>query len=481
MSEIILDKDAEIRKVEAAERSLKRGPVCGIAGLRLKSSMLKNCADARADIAQGRQPRPIWDVPETTTYSAATGLYSQIRRGEGPSSRPRDKPVVPRRFPKMGVGSSDLSAIEEMSPLQSSTYSSSSEGPRMSSFRNPSGWNPQHTSTTTSFQPLLPLRPSTSSNRNNGNGGFKVPMSPSPMLCSTPRTEKMFRKNPKYGRHHGSALTLSESRDEGSSSQSSDRAVTPDPWMLEGSENRNPNKSDERIHLPAKAKVWLPEHFGLDNAFAKNKDIRGIIFLSISLCGRRLTLNIQDAAYFRKPSQSSTVTSYVSGLLFHRPSSSSSKSKPDEVYRTRYIPNSSSPSFDEIMHFTLAENCARDSLIVTIYEIEEVHGQKKRVLGCMTFPVNRILKKASVLYGDTFHHRGRRQPVEDVEICNEGFFLLNRDEGSKQNFPQRKVSSPSNILRRSCLHWIHFVCRFFRCFQPEENRKTAMSVSKEKD
>ncbi|KAF1747649.1 hypothetical protein GCK72_024114 [Caenorhabditis remanei] len=419
----------------------RRAPVCGVAAHAVRRQLLNQPREQKI-LGNNKQVFQSY-VPSSQSGSdrgmSSRDMYSQIRRGDESQFRPRDKFIPPRR-PRMGHGSfGDLSAIEEMSPIRSSNYSSSSEGgPRLSSLRAQTEWKPQLTSTTTSFQ-ALSLTPMTL-NHPRGTHDFKVPMSP--VSTSTPRSQRLYRKNPKHVRHHSSALHLLDSHiSERSSSQESDRPVTPDPWMTENSENEHPD--DVRPNKVVKEKSKRPEDFGLDNAYAKHKDIRGIIFLSMSLCGRRLTLNVQDASYFRSSSQPDSVSSYVTAVLCHRPASQSSSrkysSRPDECYRTRLVTDCNNPSFDESFQFSFSENCARDLLIVTVYEIDSMHSERKRVLGCMTFPVSRILKKASQMFGDTFQKHHRREPMEDVEINNEGFFLLNKDQGRKQNFPQRKV------------------------------------------
>ncbi|CAO4385097.1 unnamed protein product [Caenorhabditis nigoni] len=410
----------------------RRAPVCGIAGAAARRQLLAR----ETTKVLGNNKQVFQSFVPTTPASGDRGtgssreMYSQIRRGDGTQFRPREKFVPPRR-PRMGNGSCDLSAIEEMSPIRSN-YSSSSEGGQRMSLRQQSEWKPQLTSTTTSFQsmavtPRTPLP-----------GHFKAPLSP--VASSTPRSERLYRKNQKQGRHQSSSLALLDSHMEGSSSkESSERAITPDPWLGEDQENKMPSPV---VDSP-RAKCKRPEDFGLDNAYAKHKDIRGIVFLSMALRGRRLILNVQDASFFRSSSSRYGASSYVTAVLYHRPSNKSSSrkynSRPDQHYRTRLVKDNNNPKFDESFQFSFAENCARDQLIVTVYEIDFMNAERKKVLGCMTFPVSRILKKASQMFGDTFQHHHRREPIEDVEVTNEGFFLLNKEQGLKQNFPQRKV------------------------------------------
>ncbi|NP_001360777.1 C2 domain-containing protein [Caenorhabditis elegans] len=415
----------------------RRAPVCGIAAQAVRRQILMNQQHEPNVLGNNKKVYQTFGSTPQLANERHKEMYSQIRRGDDSSFRSRDRFVPPRR-PRMGYGSSDLSAIElqEMSPIRSSTYSSSSEAHRLSSLRAQTEWKPQLTSTTTSFQPLSPMN-----HHDKENGPFKAPMSP--VCSSTPRSQRMYRKNPKYRRQFGSSLQLSESRLEESTSQESERAVTPESWMEHNNENEHPDQM--MFAKPKQGSFPRPEAFGLDNAYAKHKDIRGIIFLSMSLCGRRLTLNVQNAAYFCSAARPTSVCSYVSAVLCHRPSSQSSSSsrqyrqRPDECYRTRLVTNCNSPSFDESFYFTFSENCVRDLLIVTVYEMDSNNAEKKRILGCMTFPVSRILKKASQVVGDPFPHYRRQDPMEDVEINNEGFFLLNKDQGRKQNFPQRKV------------------------------------------
>ncbi|CAI2357031.1 unnamed protein product [Caenorhabditis sp. 36 PRJEB53466] len=407
----------------------RRAPVCGVAAHSVRRQILMN--GPREPIVLGNNKQVFQSYvpkPKMGADRENRELYSKIHRGEDSSFRPHSR-YNSLRKPRLTHGSSDLSAIEEMSPIRSSTYSTGSEMASMPpSLRKQAEWKPQLTSTTTSFQPLSPM--------DKDDEHFKAPISP--VFSSTPRSQRLYRKHQKYGRHL-SATPMSEYRMNGITSQNSDnRAVTPDPWMDNDNENQNPRKSQPN---PSQITYNRPETFGLDNAFAKHKDIRGIVYLSMSLCGRRLTLNVQNAFYFRSPAQSLSVCSYMSAVLCHRSHSSSNPRKyhqrPDEAYRTRLVTNSNSPTFDDCFKFTLPENCSRDLLVLTIYEMDSGNAEKKKILGCMTFPVSRILKKANQLMGSF----DRRHPddMEDVEINNEGFFLLNKDQGRKQNFPQRKV------------------------------------------
>uniref|UniRef100_A0A1I7UPZ7 C2 domain-containing protein n=1 Tax=Caenorhabditis tropicalis TaxID=1561998 RepID=A0A1I7UPZ7_9PELO len=378
-------------KTMSLESLLRRAPVCGVAAIGARRQILMNASQPRDPL--GNQQYQSYSSNQLSGNENSGEMYSEIRRGDGSSFRSREKFVPPRR-PRMGYGAT----------------------------RNVSD----------SFINLLKQQRRTESVvvaysvRVEATIDFNYNVFP-----------EIVPQKPKYRRHHGSAMQLSDSRMEGSSSQESDRATTPDPWMLENTENRSPSRVE---HKKSVIRVMRPEDFGLDNAYAKHKDIRGIIFLSMSLCGRRLTLNVQDAAYFRNPLQTQIVSSYVSAVLIHRPNTDTRRgTKPDECYRTCLVTNCSSPSFDESFHFTFAENCARDYLIVNVYEMDAVNSDRKKVLGCMSFPVSRILKKASQMFGDTFQYHGRREPMEEVEINNEGYFLLNKEDGRRQNFPQRKV------------------------------------------
>uniref|UniRef100_A0A8R1DVW4 RGS domain-containing protein n=1 Tax=Caenorhabditis japonica TaxID=281687 RepID=A0A8R1DVW4_CAEJA len=429
------------------EAIMRRAPVCGVAAQAVRRQLLQN--GPREPLAPSKKTFQSYNVKPKMGIERNLNpkeMYSQIRRSDD-AYRSRDR-FVPTRKPKLMHGAPDLSAIQlqEMSPIRSSSFSTntSSEVPQMlSSTRAPADWKPQLTSTTTSFQPLSPL------DKDDSDIQFKAPNSP--VYSSTPCSDRLYRKRPNYGRHCAQ-FQLSERLDsrmeslsgsrgnsslEESLNQEPNRPTTSDPWSESNNENMHPSSME-----PISGKNIRPESFGLNNVYAKHKDIRGIVFLGMSLCGRRLTLNVQKAFYFRSGAQS--VCSYVSAVLCHRsqPSSLTSRKyrqKPDEAYRTRLVTNSNSPSFDESFHFTLSESCSRDFLIVTIYEMDSGNADKKKLLGCMTFPVNRLLKKASQVVGDQFYHQRRGEPVEEIEINNEGFFLLNRDQGKKQNFPQRKV------------------------------------------
>ncbi|CAB3400129.1 unnamed protein product [Caenorhabditis bovis] len=409
-----------------------RAPVLGITAQSRRMSL---------DLQQHRKSRPSQPsmAPRHPYYQSyddlrhnGDELYSKIERRDGREYRSREylrEKREPFRQPRQPTisnyrGSRGLDMIEELSPIRSDSLSTvSNEVPPMPpSLRSNSEWNPQLTSTTTSFQPLMPLLPKT-----NPHIGPKL-------MCSTPRDSG---KENNYNRR---CLRNKQMEKYGKpESFSVDSDGSPIPW-------NEPNFQN----IPTANTISRPEHYGLPSALAKNLSINGILFLSMSLCSRRLTINIQKGVYFRDMSQSQ-VCSYVRAELRHRSKSHSHpkrhcasslarQTRYEETYRTRLVTTTNRPNFQETFKFKLSENCGRDYLVLTVYAMDASDTQRKKVLGCMAFPISRLLKKARQVNADYFYYSPETENMaEEIEINNEGYFLLDPKYGEKRNLPQSKV------------------------------------------
>ncbi|CAI5454621.1 unnamed protein product [Caenorhabditis angaria] len=369
-------------------------------------------------------------------------LYSRIerRRESSENHYPTSSSSSSNRFrvPKQPK-SKGLTMIEELSPIRSDSLGDVPP-PMPPSLRSKSEWNPQLTSTTTSFQPLIPLIPKT--NPRVGHHPISHNTQHQKFISSTPRMT-LTENNKNYQQHHHRSNKKSHrnlySRLEKTDSLTgeSDYYESPIPWSQPA--NLHP------MNNPAFCRA---EHYGLPSALAKNLGINGIVFLTMSLCGRRLTVNIQKGVYFRDSSQSN-ICSYVRAELRNRSkshqmpkrsrASSSNGGRYEETYRTRLVPTTNRPTFQETFQFKLSENCGRDYLALTVYSMEADEPQKKKVLGCMAFPISRLLKKARQANADYFYYQPENENVEEVEINNDGYFLLDPKYGEKRNLPQSKV------------------------------------------
>ncbi|VDL77800.1 unnamed protein product [Nippostrongylus brasiliensis] len=68
-----------------------------------------------------------------------------------------------------------------------------------------------------------------------------------------------------------------------------------------------------------------------------------------------------------------------------------------------------------------------------------------RMLGCMTFPVKRIMKKARE--ANDGYYIDENMTMDEVVVNEGGFFLLSPKRGERKSFPQNKM--PPRSLRQS--------------------------------
>ncbi|KAK6060130.1 hypothetical protein COOONC_02216 [Cooperia oncophora] len=61
-----------------------------------------------------------------------------------------------------------------------------------------------------------------------------------------------------------------------------------------------------------------------------------------------------------------------------------------------------------------------------------------RMLGCMTFPVKRLMKKARE--ANDGYYIDENMTMDEVVVNEGGFFLLSPKRGERKSFPQNKIS-----------------------------------------
>lgn len=91
----------------------RRAPVCGIAAQAVRRQILMNQQHEPNVLGNNKKVYQTFGSTPQLANERHKEMYSQIRRGDDSSFRSRDRFVPPRR-PRMGYGSSDLSAIEVM-------------------------------------------------------------------------------------------------------------------------------------------------------------------------------------------------------------------------------------------------------------------------------------------------------------------------------------------------------------------------------
>ncbi|CEF63735.1 Regulator of G-protein signaling 3 [Strongyloides ratti] len=202
-----------------------------------------------------------------------------------------------------------------------------------------------------------------------------------------------------------------------------------------------------------KQNIFKSEQFGLPTQCARQWGCKGILYLKISLVGDIITFTVNKAIYFANPVLDNT-SSYVKLELKQRDLLKSSDSyrhskefylhhdnhhfnQKNISYRTKTIPNTNKPEFKETFSFkiTLSNIKKHDRIGISVYSTSPNNELKKGKIGCMTFPIKRLIKKAHQQNDYTF---GR--PSNATYIINDGgFFLLGSTHGDKTNFPINKI------------------------------------------
>ncbi|VDO97206.1 unnamed protein product [Heligmosomoides polygyrus] len=145
-----------------------------------------------------------------------------------------------------------------------------------------------------------------------------------------------------------------------------------------------------------KPTFYRPENFGLPTGVAKNVGSEGIIFLSMTMCGNQLNVTINEGVYFQDPYQPQ-ISSYVR--------------------RTEILP----------IVFRLPFLRTVETVLL-----------RMRMLGCMTFPVKRLMKKARE--ANDGYYIDENMTMDEVVVNEGGFFLLSPKRGERKSFPQNKIS-----------------------------------------
>ncbi|KJH43166.1 regulator of G protein signaling domain protein [Dictyocaulus viviparus] len=322
---------------------------------------------------------------------------------------------------------------QELSPVVGDSID---EPPCVPSLRLQRDWRPQQTSTTTSFQPFVSSLPKT-----NPHHGPKF-------VSSTPRTSAAGRI-PMYSYNQ-----IIESVSRPSSCYGEESCEYP---AVVRSQNEN-----------VKPTFYRPENFGLPTGVAKNVGSEGILFLSMTLYGNELNVTINEGVYFQDPYQPQ-ISSYVRVEMKRRCGNSRKRYYREKIqsYRTRKWMATNRPIFNEKFTFYIDEdNYFRDLLTISVYKLKTdshqqgrlianyvvniniaisgylvfnlINYRRMRMLGCMTFPVKRLMKKARE--ANDGYYIDENMTIDEVVVNEGGFFLLAPKRGERKCFPQNKIS-----------------------------------------
>ncbi|XGW35485.1 hypothetical protein V3C99_019035 [Haemonchus contortus] len=295
---------------------------------------------------------------------------------------------------------------QELSPVIGDSID---EPPTVPSLRLQRDWRPQQTSTTTSFQPFVSSLPKTNPHH--------VPK----FVSSTPRTSVAGRI-PMYSYNQ----------------------------IIEGTSRPSSYYGEDSCEFPissrsqvenVKPMFYRPENFGLPTGVAKNVGSEGILFLSMTLCGNQLNVTINEGVYFQDPYQPQ-ISSYVRVEMRRRCGNSRKRHYREKIqsYKTRNWMATNRPAFNEKFTFYIDDdNYFRDLLTISVYKLKaDNHQQRMRMLGCMTFPVKRLMKKARE--ANDGYYIDENMTMDEVVVNEGGFFLLSPKRGERKSFPQNKIS-----------------------------------------
>ncbi|CAI4226965.1 unnamed protein product [Auanema sp. JU1783] len=302
-------------------------------------------------------------------------------------------------------------------------------------------FQPTLTSTTTSIHKIFPI-PKT--NPRLGGG----------MVCSTPRSSSSGR-GPFFSltTSYAQALNMEKQRPK---SYYGTEADTSSFW------DNTRAASLRSIPETVNSGYYRPENFGLHAAYAKNRNTKGIMFLTMTMSGNMLTVAIHNAVYFLESGPS--VCSFVQAELrtrekedrhehrkrhYHhdrndrreRNEHSQQSNKEKQCFRTDLVPSTNKPEFKTVFQFQLSTH-RRASLFICVWAMSAEHAgfniNKKKMLGCMTFPISRLLAKARKCSATCFDDEN--MSMEEVVVNDGGFFLLDDKDGQRTNMPQHKIN-----------------------------------------
>ncbi|VDK88250.1 unnamed protein product [Litomosoides sigmodontis] len=153
---------------------------------------------------------------------------------------------------------------------------------------------------------------------------------------------------------------------------------------------------------------WKSDHFGLPTPFARRIGCKGKLELTMSISGSYLTVSVVRAIYFLDPAIAQA-SSYVRveirpNPMYNKRIRSNSEDRyshndQEKSFRTRLVLLSNRPQFHENFTFQLRHNHYRhhDLLSVSVWITNAGSSARKQMLGCMAFPIRRLIRKANLM------------------------------------------------------------------------------------
>ncbi|KAH7695450.1 Protein RGS-7 a, partial [Aphelenchoides avenae] len=166
-----------------------------------------------------------------------------------------------------------------------------------------------------------------------------------------------------------------------------------------------------------------------------------IVFLAITLSDSQhshsttVRVRVKNAALFLNKSAPMSSFVEIKPHNSYRKRSRKYDSRFKEC-RTRVVPHTNRPQFDEEFRFKISRNNLkfRDRLGISMYstneDLLEREPPTRELLGCMTFSLSKLYDKfMDKQYGYD----------SAVKVCDEGYFLLNEIQGRETHMSENRI------------------------------------------
>uniref|UniRef100_A0AC34F8C4 C2 domain-containing protein n=1 Tax=Panagrolaimus sp. ES5 TaxID=591445 RepID=A0AC34F8C4_9BILA len=197
------------------------------------------------------------------------------------------------------------------------------------------------------------------------------------------------------------------------------------------------------------------DFFGLSSMLATKFNSNGILYLEISILKNILSVKIRNASFYFDKGFHGQVNSYVKVQTKPNPDKQRRRRHNDddenrfESFKTKIVKRDNRPKYFQTFNFKIRSRNreALDFLSISVYIVEESpSGPVCNLLGCMSFPLERLFRKAGIYdrpdYGKRYKPSSHDPGMDDTtSVIKGGYFLLGKEAGSRKYLSQSKVSN----------------------------------------
>uniref|UniRef100_A0A914Z9E0 C2 domain-containing protein n=1 Tax=Panagrolaimus superbus TaxID=310955 RepID=A0A914Z9E0_9BILA len=145
------------------------------------------------------------------------------------------------------------------------------------------------------------------------------------------------------------------------------------------------------------------DFFGLSSMLATKFNSNGILYLEISILKNVLSVKIRNASFYFDKGFHGQVNSYVKVQTKPNPDKQRRRRHDDddrfESFQTKIIKRDNRPKYFQTFNFKIRSRNreALDFLSISVYIVEDSpSGRVSNLLGCMSFPLERLFRKAGI-------------------------------------------------------------------------------------